>query len=59
MPWDRNDYIAAALIIILIVVSLFIAAMLLGWMPSVNDFFRFKKPEPTPAALSVYPKAFY
>jgi hypothetical protein len=45
MAWDRNDWIAAALIIILIAVSLFIAAMLLGWMPSVNEFFKFNKPE--------------
>jgi hypothetical protein len=51
MAWDRNDWIAAALIIILIVVGIFIAAMLLGWMPRVNEFFNFQ--EPAERALSV------
>jgi type II secretory pathway pseudopilin PulG len=55
--WDRNDWIAAALIIVLVVVGLLGAAMLLGWMPSVNDFFKFADSEEV--ALSVYSQAFY
>jgi hypothetical protein len=46
--WDRNDYIAAALIIFLLIVGLIGAAMLLGYMPSVDEFFRFTgEPEKT------------
>jgi hypothetical protein len=41
MPWDRNDWIASALIMILIIVGFLVAAMLLGWMPRVDQFFEF------------------
>jgi len=45
MAWDRNDWIAAAFIIGLIVVAFLVAAMLLGWMPRVDEFFKFTEPE--------------
>jgi hypothetical protein len=46
--WDRNDWIAAALIIVLVVVGFLVAAMMLGWMPRVDEFFRFTgEPEKT------------
>jgi hypothetical protein len=48
MAWDRNDWIAAALIGFLALISLIVAALLLGYMPSVDEFFRFTgEPEKT------------
>lgn len=47
MAWDRNDWIALILIIVLIVIGILIAAVLLGWMPQINNFFRFQEPKPT------------
>lgn len=45
MVWDRNDWIAAALIIFMLAMGTIVAAMFLGWIPRVNDFFRFQEPK--------------
>lgn len=42
MAWDRNDWIAAALITFLLVLGSIVAAMLLGWIPSVDKIFDFE-----------------
>jgi hypothetical protein len=48
MAWDRNDYIAAGFILMLIFISVVVAAMLLGGMPRVDEVFKFTgEPEKT------------
>lgn len=37
MVWNRDDYLAAALIISIIVVSIVITAWILGWIPRSDD----------------------
>lgn len=45
MAWDRNDFIAAGLIILLGILSVLITAYLLGVLPSIDTIFNFEDPK--------------
>lgn len=43
MPWDRNDYAAAGLILALIIMGIMIGLYLSGfWNPIINTVFPFR-----------------
>jgi hypothetical protein len=55
MAWDRNDLIAAGLIIFLVILGILIAAALLGALPSIDKFFNFQPGEPVTQTFLIPP----
>lgn len=58
MAWDKNDLIAAGLIIFLVILGILIAAALLGVLPSIDAVFKFQEGEPITQAALISPHCY-